>query len=59
MDHSEAVAAMLASAPFVNRDPHRFRALVMVLEGLLERIPGERLVFRPDRDLWRTVEGME
>lgn len=53
----EAVAALLACAPFVNRDPHRMDRLTAALAELVSLAPTRVLAFSLDADFWPVLEG--
>jgi hypothetical protein len=53
----EAVASLLACAPFVNHDPHRLGALTEALAQLVELAPTRVLAFALDGDFWPALEG--
>ncbi len=48
----EAVASLLACAPFLNRDPHRLDRLTAVLADLAAAVPPQVLAFNLDEDFW-------
>ncbi len=52
----EAVAALLACAPFVNHDPHRVDRLTDALAGLVASAPTRTLAFSLDADFWPALE---
>lgn len=47
-----ALAALVAAAPFVNRDPFRREALLAVLERLALSVPAWELTFTLDGEVW-------
>ncbi|HSG38072.1 MAG TPA: hypothetical protein VLE27_00420, partial [Thermoanaerobaculia bacterium] len=47
-----AVAALVAAAPFVNRDPWRREALLGTLEALARAVPAYELTFTLGGDVW-------
>lgn len=49
---ARAVAALLACAPFVNRNPYRQDALLRALTTLLTQIPAFTLQFAPNARFW-------
>jgi hypothetical protein len=53
----EAVAALLACAPFVNHDPHRVEHLTAALAELVAIVPTQVLAFSLDADFWPCLEG--
>jgi hypothetical protein len=48
----QALAALVASAPYVNRDPYRVLDLMTALESLLRAVGGHDLTFRKDTGFW-------
>ena len=50
-----AIAALLGCAPFVNRNPYRFDALVAKLEALSASLPVQALTFAPDNRCWELL----
>jgi hypothetical protein len=53
---ASAVAALLECAPFVNRNPFRYEALVRTLEDLHARLPVQVLTFAPDASAWEGLD---
>ena len=56
MSGAERLAALLASAPFVNRDPYRLPRLTSNLLSLLDAVPCWRLNFLKDAAFWKLLE---
>jgi hypothetical protein len=50
------LAAAVACAPYVNRDPHRLGALLRAAAALVDSVPGYRLAFARDDGVWRTLQ---
>lgn len=57
MRPAQAVAALLECAPFVNRNPYRYDALVATLQALDARLPVHTLAFAPDARVWTLLPG--
>ena len=58
LSSASALAALLAAAPYANRDPFRREALLAVCERLARSVPAWELTFSLGADLWsilRTV----
>jgi hypothetical protein len=53
---AQAMALLLACAPFVNADPHRLDALSQNLEGLVARFAAHELTFGLEEDFWPLLE---
>lgn len=53
-----ALAALVAAAPFVNRDPFRREALLAVLERLARSVPAWELAFTLEGDVWAILHGL-
>ncbi len=51
-----ALAALVAAAPFVNRDPFRREALLAVLERLARSVPAWELTFTLEGDVWAILQ---
>ena len=51
-----ALAALVAAAPFVNRDPFRREALLAVLERLARSVPAWELTFTLEGDVWAILK---
>jgi hypothetical protein len=51
-----ALAALVAAAPFVNRDPWRREALLAVLERLARSVPAWELTFTLEGDVWAILK---
>lgn len=49
---AEAFGSMIASAPFVNRDPYRFARLAEITERLLNKFTPSQLTFSKQGDCW-------
>ena len=56
LPRAEATASLLASAPFVNADPHRLDPLLTTLQDLLATVPVHQLTFSKDGDFWPLLE---
>ena len=55
VDRAQGIAALVASAPYVNKDPYRVVALMAILEALLDAVPCYRLTFSRDPGFWRLL----
>ncbi len=55
---ASALAALVAAAPYVNRDPYRREALLTVLERLARSVPAWELTFGLGADLWCILEAL-
>lgn len=53
-----ALAALVAAAPYVNRDPFRREALLAVLERLARSVPAWELAFTLEGDVWSILHGL-
>jgi hypothetical protein len=53
-----ALAALVAAAPFVNRDPWRREALLAVLERLARSVPAWELTFALQGDVWAILRSI-
>lgn len=53
---AEAVAFLLACAPFINADPHRLDRLTETLLGHVRRLPALELSFALDAGFWPLLE---
>ncbi|MEA2602883.1 MAG: hypothetical protein QOF89_3875 [Acidobacteriota bacterium] len=53
---ASALAALLAAAPYVNRDPWRREPLLAALERLARTVPAWELTFSPGADLWSILQ---
>lgn len=53
---ARATAALLECAPFVNRNPYRYDALVTTLQALAARLPVRVLAFAPERSVWDLLQ---
>jgi hypothetical protein len=51
-----ALAALVAAAPYVNRDPWRREPLLALLEGLARGVPAWELTFALDSDPWSILK---
>lgn len=49
---SEALAALVGSAPYLNQDPYRVQDLMVLLESLLRTVECHDLTFRKDAGFW-------
>ena len=56
LDRPRGVAALVASAPYVNQDPYRVLDLMATLDTLLAAVPCYSLTFRPDAEFWRLLQ---
>jgi len=55
---ASALAALVAAAPYANRDPFRREALLAVLERLARSMPAWELTFGLGADLWSILEAL-
>ncbi len=53
---AQAVATLIACAPFVNSDPHRLDRLVANLQALVASLPAQELTFSLDGPFWELLE---
>lgn len=53
-----ALAALIAAAPFVNRDPWRREALLGILEALARAVPAYELTFTLEGDVWGILKSI-
>jgi hypothetical protein len=53
-----ALAALVAAAPFVNRDPFRREALLAILERLARSVPAWELTFTLEGDVWAILTAL-
>ncbi len=56
MGEAETLASLMASSPYINRDPHRTETLCTNLAGLAGRVPQRVLTFRRDGTFWPLLE---
>ncbi|MEM1204887.1 MAG: hypothetical protein AAGN66_16780 [Acidobacteriota bacterium] len=56
---ASAVAQLLASAPFVNADPHRLESLTDNLESLASRVGVHQLTFSLEGGFWPLLDALE
>ena len=56
MSEAQAMAALIQSAPFVNRDPYRYELLLKTLLGIQARHPVAMLTFPPDPQTWTYLD---
>jgi hypothetical protein len=55
---ARALAALVAAAPFVNRDPWREEPLLDLLERLARAVPAYELVFSLDGGVWDSLQDL-
>lgn len=53
---AQAIATLIACAPFVNSDPHRLDRLVSNLQELVGSLPAQELTFSLDGPFWELLE---
>lgn len=53
---AQAVATLIACAPFVNSDPHRLDRLVANLQDLVANLPAQELTFSLEGNFWDLLE---
>jgi hypothetical protein len=58
LSRAEALAGLVAAAPFVNRDPWRREALLDVLQPLAAAAPAWELTFPRDARLWSILRAL-
>lgn len=56
LERATAVAALLASAPYVNQDPYRVADLMTTLESLSDAVPCYRLTFARNPGFWPLLQ---
>ena len=56
MGEAETLASLMASSPYLNRDPHRIETLCANLATLAGRVPQRVLTFRRDGTFWPLLE---
>lgn len=55
LGRAQSVATLTASAPYVNKDPHRVSDLMATLDSLLDTVPCYSLNFSRDPDFWQLL----
>ncbi len=58
LSRASALAALIAAAPYVNRDPWRREPLLAVLERLARAVPAWELTFSLGADLWSILRSI-
>ena len=56
MGQAETLASLMASSPYINRDPHRTETLCKNLAALSGRVPQRVLTFRREGTFWPLLE---
>ena len=56
MGEAETLASLMASSPYLNRDPHRTETLCANLAALAGRVPQRVLTFRHEGTFWPLLE---
>jgi hypothetical protein len=59
LSRASALAALLAAAPYANRDPFRREALLTVCERLALAVPAWELTFSLGTDLWSILRAVQ
>jgi hypothetical protein len=59
LSRASALAALVAAAPYVNRDPFRREALLAVCERLALAVPAWELTFSLGADLWSILRAVQ
>ena len=59
MGEAETLASLMASSPYLNRDPHRIETLYANLATLAGCVPQRVLTFRRDGTFWPLLERNE